>query len=183
MLVARSCLTFCNSVDCSLPGSSVHRILQARILEWVAITFSRVSIEGNMRNISCLSDRNHIALLLGQKSFINFVFKKFFPTRGNSSNSVFPILVEVFVFIFEKSWILFRLVSLSAKFKDWIRWSLTLLICLKLYISWASLMVQLVKNPPSMQETWIWSLGWEDPLEKGKATLSSILSWRIPWTE
>ena len=39
-----------------------------------------------MRNISFLSDRNHIALLLGQKSFINFVFKKFFPTRGNSSN-------------------------------------------------------------------------------------------------
>ena len=41
---------------------------------------------------------------------------------------------------------------------------------------------QLVKNPPAMQETWVWSLGWEDPLEKGKATHSSILAWRIPWT-
>ena len=39
---------------------------------------------------------------------------------------------------------------------------------------------QLVKNPPAMQETWVQSLGWEDPLEKGKATHSSILAWRIP---
>ena len=43
-------------------------------------------------------------------------------------------------------------------------------------------MVQLVKNPPAVQETWVRSLGWEDPLEKGKATHSSILAWRIPWT-
>jgi len=41
---------------------------------------------------------------------------------------------------------------------------------------------QLVKNPPAMWETWVLSLGWEDPLEKGKATHSSILVWRIPWT-
>ena len=41
---------------------------------------------------------------------------------------------------------------------------------------------QLVKNPPAMRETWVRSLGWEDPLEKGKATHSSILVWRIPWT-
>ena len=39
---------------------------------------------------------------------------------------------------------------------------------------------QLVKNPPAMWETWVRSLGWEDPLEKGKATHSSILAWRIP---
>ena len=48
--------------------------------------------------------------------------------------------------------------------------------------SWASLVTQLVKNPPAMWETWVRSLGWEDPLEKGKATHSSILAWRIPWT-
>ena len=47
--------------------------------------------------------------------------------------------------------------------------------------SWASLVAQLVKNPPAMQEIWVQSLGWEDPLEKGKATHSSILAWRIPW--
>ena len=47
---------------------------------------------------------------------------------------------------------------------------------------WASLVAQLVKNPPATQETWVRSLGLEDPLEKGKATQSSILAWRIPWT-
>ena len=47
---------------------------------------------------------------------------------------------------------------------------------------WPSLAAQLVKNPPAMQETWIQSLGWEDPLEKGKTTHSSILAWRSPWT-
>ena len=41
----------------------------------------------------------------------------------------------------------------------------------------------MVKNPPAVQETWVQSLGWEDPLEKGTATHPSILAWRIPWTE
>ena len=45
-----------------------------------------------------------------------------------------------------------------------------------------SLVAQLVKNPPAIWETWIRSLGWEDPLEKGKTTHPSILTWRIPWT-
>ena len=48
---------------------------------------------------------------------------------------------------------------------------------------WASLMAQMVKNLPATQETWVQSLGWKDPLEKGMATHSSILAWRIPWTE
>ena len=48
--------------------------------------------------------------------------------------------------------------------------------------SWASLVAQLVKNLPAVWETWVRSLGWEDPLEKKKATYSSILAWRIPWT-
>ena len=51
---------------------------------------------------------------------------------------------------------------------------------LPLNSTWASLVAQLVKNPPAMQETWVESLSWEDPLEKGKATHSSILDWRIP---
>ena len=51
-----------------------------------------------------------------------------------------------------------------------------------LQYSWASLVPQLEKNPPAMPETWVRSLGWEDPLETGKATHSSILSWGIPGT-
>ena len=48
--------------------------------------------------------------------------------------------------------------------------------------SWASLVAQLVKNLPAVRETWVQFLGWKDPLEKRKATHSSILAWRIPWT-
>ena len=51
-----------------------------------------------------------------------------------------------------------------------------------LQYSWASLVAQLVKNLPAMWETWAQSLSWDDPMEKGKATHSSILAWRIPWT-
>ena len=47
---------------------------------------------------------------------------------------------------------------------------------------WASLVAQLVKNTPAMWETWVLFLGWEDPLEKGRTTHSSILTWRISWT-
>ena len=45
------------------------------------------------------------------------------------------------------------------------------------------MVAQAAKNLPAMQETWVQSLGWEDPLEKRMATHSSILAWRIPWTE
>ena len=45
-----------------------------------------------------------------------------------------------------------------------------------------SLVAQLVSNPPAMLGTWIWALGWENPLEKGTATYSKILAWIIPWT-
>ena len=52
-----------------------------------------------------------------------------------------------------------------------------------LQYSWASLVAHMVKNLPAMQDTWVRPLGWEDPLEEGMATHSSILVWRIPWTE
>ena len=52
-----------------------------------------------------------------------------------------------------------------------------------MYHIWASLEAQMVKNLPAMQDTWVQSLGGEDPLEKDMATHSSTLAWRIPWTE
>ena len=52
-----------------------------------------------------------------------------------------------------------------------------------LQYSWASLVAQMVKNLHAMWWTWVRSLGWEDPVEEGMATHSSILTWRIPWTE
>ena len=69
--------------------------------------------------------------------------------------------------------------------------SIPLCVCVHVYLSiciyhiffWASLVAQMVKNLPAMQETWLQCLGQEDPLEKVMATHSSILAWRIPWTE
>ena len=49
--------------------------------------------------------------------------------------------------------------------------------------SWASLVAQMVRNPPAMRKTWVRSLVWEDPLEELMAADSSLLAWRIPWTE
>ena len=53
----------------------------------------------------------------------------------------------------------------------------------KMIVTWGSMMAQMVKNPPAVWETWVGSLGWEDPLEEGMATHSSILAWRTPWTK
>ena len=52
-----------------------------------------------------------------------------------------------------------------------------------LHLNEASLVAQMVRNLLAVQETWVWSLGWEDPLEKGMTTHSSILAWEMPWTE
>ena len=51
------------------------------------------------------------------------------------------------------------------------------------FLLWVSLVAQMVKNLPTVWETWVPSLGWEDPLEKEMATHSNILAWKIPWTE
>ena len=51
------------------------------------------------------------------------------------------------------------------------------------FVKWASLVAQMVKNLPALQETWVQSSGWKDPLMKRMASYSSILAWRIPWTE
>ena len=56
-------------------------------------------------------------------------------------------------------------------------------MCFKYIISVCSLVAQTVKSPPIVQKTWLLSLGWEDPLEKGMATHSSTLAWRTPWTK
>ena len=105
VLIIQLCPALFDPIDYSPPGSSLHGILQGRILEWVAIPFSWGS--------SQLRNRTHVS---------------------------------------------------------------------SLQYPWSSLVSQLVKNPPAMQETSVRSLNWEDPLEKGKATHCSILAWRIhPW--
>ena len=72
--------------------------------------------------------------------------------------------------------------ALAGKFLSTIPLAKTCFL-IHIFSLWASLVAQKVKNPSAMQETWVQSLGMEDPLEKGMATHSNILAWRIPWTE
>ena len=72
--------------------------------------------------------------------------------------------------------------SYSAILANFLSLDFLILVITKLLHARSSLVAHLVKNPPAMWETWVRSLGWEDPLEKGTSTHSSILAWRIPWT-
>ena len=138
MLVAQSCLTLCDPISHRPPGSSVHGILQARMLKWVAIPFSRGS--------SRPRDQTQFSLIAG-KYFTTWATREALYLSNYCQNSSLGRL-------------------------PWPDHSL-------FYV----LVAQLVKNLPAVQETWAHSLGWEDPLEKGMATHSSILAWRIPWRE
>ena len=126
-----SCLSLCDAMDCSLPGSSVRGILQARILEGVAISYSRGSSQPK--------NRTHVSYI-------------YLHWQAGSLSRVPPGK---------------PLIS-------------NICTCID---SCLSLVAQMVKHLPSMWETQVPSLGWEDPLEKETATPSSILAWRIPRTE
>ena len=112
--VAQSCPTLCDPMD-----YIVHRILQARILDWVTIPFSRGSSQPRDRT---------------QGSCISYIIGEFFTAEPPGKLPMYCCFL------------------------------------------WASLVAQLVKNLPVLRETWVRSLGWEDPLEKEKTTHSSILA-------
>ena len=142
VMCALSCLTLCNPVDCSPPGSSVHGIVQTRLWKWIAISLSRRS--------SWPRNRTHV-------SWTSYIGMQ----------------------------ILYHCTTWEAKINipsylsyKWRKWGLNRIITFAIW-SWASLVAQTVKNLPEMQETWVWSLGWEDPGEEGIATHSSIRAWRI----
>ena len=87
--------------------------------------------------------------------------------------------MEILCTLFSRTWIsVYRKVLCPSSSKPTVTWSLGNIPSLGAI--WAFLVVQLVKNPPTMQETWFQSLCWEDPLEEGMATHSSMLAWRIP---
>ena len=93
-------------------------------------------------------------------------------TLGNHSSGL-SIMTWVMVFPFNWPGVL-EAMGLQRVRYDWVtelNWT-----------EWSSLGGSVVKTLPAMQETWVWSLGWEDPLEKKTSTPSSILAWRFPWT-
>ena len=147
--VAQLCPTLCDPTDCSPPGSSVHGILQARMPEWVAISFSRGSSQP--RDQTALQAELYPLSHQGRVPSLN--------------QGTLPYCLRLCL---------------------WhnVNWHSALWTSLiKLYFTlWASLVAQLVENRRTVWENWVWSLGWEDPVTKGKATHSSILAWRIPWT-
>ena len=140
-LAPQLCPTLCDPIKGSLPGSSVHGIFQARMLEWVAISFPRRSFPpGDGTQVSPISGRFPLLIVLGGYSEFQRIELKTITNR----------YIDVFNH--------------------------------QLYWYWVFLVAQLIKNLPALQEIWVRSQGWEDPLEKGKATHSSVLAWRIPWT-
>ena len=142
----QSCPTLCEPIDGRPPGSPIPGILQARTLEWVAISFSNAwKWKVKVKWLSC-------ARLLAIPWTAAYQAP---PPMGFSRQEYWSG------------------VPLPSPREG---------ICYPLQYSWASVVAQLIKNQPAMQETWVWFLGWEDTLEKGKATHSRILAWRIPWT-
>ena len=156
--VAQSCLTLSDPMDRSLPGFSVHGF--SRQEYWSGVPF--------------LHFQSHkLCPDSGQKEAVLFSIQLHSP--ANLALLEFQACWRGNIMYGEKR-------SLRSS-----RFGFELKICNLHYdgllVNWASLVAQMVKNLPAVQETWVWSLGLKDPLEKGMATHSSILAWRIPWTE
>ena len=96
--------------------------------------------------------------------------------------SCFPV---VFVVLFSFCFALCSLIIFFYSLLQFLSFWILCIFCIffHLWLPWVSLVVQSVKNMPAVQETWVWFLGQEDPLEKEMATHSSVLAWKILWTE
>ena len=95
MLVAQSCLTLCDPMDCSLPGSSVHGILQARVLEWVAMPFSRGSSwPRDQTQVSCIAGRFSTIWTTREALYLRLLFFKCLRTTcANPSGGLFKMQI------------------------------------------------------------------------------------------
>ena len=143
-----------------LPGSSVHGIFQARVLEWGAIAFSSTSWQIDGETIETVTD----FIFLGSKITVD----------SDCSHEI-------------KRWLLLGVKSMTnldsvLKSRDVTLPTKVHLVKVMVFPWWTSLVAQTVKHPPTMQETQVQSLGWEDLLEKEMATHSSVLAARIPGT-
>ena len=152
--ISQLCPTLCNPMDCSLPGSTVHGILGCHF-HLQGMFWTQGLNQGLLLCRQILHHLSHQEMMTGKGPF---------PEAGSSVD--------------KESTCSAGDSSLIPGFRRFPGEG----ICYPLQYSWASLVAQLVRNLPAMWETWVWSLGWEDLLEKGKATHSNILAWRIPWT-
>ena len=157
----QSCPTLCDPMDCSLPGFSVHGILQARTLEWVAISFSNAW-------------KWKVKVKLLSRVWL-------FATPWTAAYQAPPSMG----FSRQQYWSGVPLPSPMPFSGVWeIPWHILLCsVVIKTRVSQVVLVVKIHLPKQETREMWVWSLGWEGPLEKGTATHSSILAWRIPGTE
>ena len=120
----------------------------------------------------------------GQNSFsftISLIDDSFLSwSLAASANKCFSFLIKSRIFTISFQEALYGSTLAYPNCQNHYSWALRSLLC-KIGFPWW--LTQTVKNLPAMQVTWVWSLGWEDPLEKEMATHSNILAWRIPWTE
>ena len=152
--VAQSCSTLRDPMVCSLPGSSTHGAFQARVLEWGPLP-SPMMLLRNMEKI--FLSLNRVVLWISLSAHPDSFSRPLYAASLLRGTYYAPEHHELNSSLHKLPWIIMS--------------------------NWASLVAQMVKNLPTMQKTWVRSLGWEDPLEEGMATHSSILAWRIPWTE
>ena len=182
MLIAQTYPTLRDPVDCSLTGSSFHGIFWARILEWVAISFSKGLSQPGIEpwspallEDSLLFEPKPPISLLGifRREKETCVLKKHLETDicsnfiHNSKTRSNPNICQQLNNPNIRQIVVYSYNTIKLGFPG----------------NWAYLVAQTVKNLPAVQETQIQSTGQEDPLEKGIASHSSILTWRIPWTK
>ena len=154
MKLAKSYPTLCHSMD-----YTVHGILQARILECVAVPFPRGSFQPrDWTQVSHIAGGFFTSWATREAPIFDINFPDSSVGKESACNAWDPGSIP----------------GLGRSAREGIGYPLQ--------CSWASLVAQLVKNPPAKWNTWVWSLSWEDPLEKRKATHFSSLAWRIPWT-
>ena len=139
----------------------------------------------SVRSLPFVLYQAHLCMKCSLVSLILLKRSLVFPILLFSSISLHWLLRKAFlIWLILSSWCCLTCSSnfSSPLTRGLIRFSLSLIILTKISYNSAFLVAQLVKNPPAMRETWVGSLDWEDPLEKGKATHSSIPAWRTPWT-
>ena len=166
-LVTQSCPTVCNPMTIAHQAPLSMGILQARILEWVAMPSSRGSSQRRDRTRSpALQVDSLPAEQPGKSHQVTVYFKQ--PLEGSHANFLPNAEMSSKTPLKDGNWA-----------ADGATIYLATIIARHCVIICSSLVAQSVENLPAMWETWVQSLGWEDPLEEGMATHSSILAWRI----
>ena len=202
--ISHSCPTLCDLIDCSPLGSSVHEVLQTRILEWVAVPAPGNLPEPGIVPASPMSPALQADSLplshWGSASPGPLVPSAAAPpstatklptlwvrgtrhihSKGISSNQFKPGVLKLCkITSYRGGGLWSRRLSVRLSGRKECQGREDTLFSKYKHIIEASLVPQLVKNLPATRETWVRSLGWEDPLEEGMGTHSSVLAWRIP---